>query len=36
MGSIAPYSSRHICIMGGLFVLAGAGPGAFALDNLRR
>jgi len=27
---------ENICMAGGLFVLAGAGPGAFALDNLRR
>ena len=27
---------ENICMAGGLFVLAGAGPGAFALDNWRR
>jgi putative oxidoreductase len=27
---------KNITIAGGFLVLAGAGPGAFALDNLRR
>jgi len=27
---------ENICMAGGLFVLAGAGPGALALDNWRR
>jgi len=27
---------ENICMAGGLFVLAGADPGAFALDNCRR
>jgi putative oxidoreductase len=27
---------ENICMAGGLFALAGAGPGALALDNLRR
>jgi len=27
---------ENICMAGGLFVLAGASPGAFALDNWRR